>query len=79
MTTDKTYTPLHNSFEELLKQAFAADISDKQRETLHMVFFAGAAASFAALRDNPDSAETIFDELVDKSYKWAAPEETKVV
>jgi len=78
MQTDKTYTPLRNDFDQLLVKAFSSDLTEEQRKTLRMVFMAGATSAYAYLRDHPDQAETLFDELVDKVERWGTPQTTKV-
>jgi hypothetical protein len=72
-----TYTPLRNDFNELVGNVFPIGLTDEQRETLRMFFFAGAAAALGDQPRTPDQRATLIDELVDEAYR-TAPSATKV-
>ncbi|NTI22389.1 hypothetical protein G6M87_11020 [Rhizobium rhizogenes] len=65
MLIDKTYTPLRTDFDDVVKRKFkGCHITARQRKSLEVMFYAGAASAYAIMAEKERHA-TIRDELLD--------------
>ena len=68
--TAETYLPLETDFNKVMSTYFPAGVTDEERETLKMMFFAGASCCWRVQKDDPEvGGETVFLELLDHAQQ----------
>jgi hypothetical protein len=63
MSTRPLPNPITSCWERYSAAVIAADVPPEWRERLHDAFFCGAAFTFDAIRESPDTLEEQFDAL----------------